>query len=193
MPTQFAVDDLTSMRKSLLEELEKMHDVARHPFRVPWMATIDGDGTSPAVRMMVCRHVLEEGRVFIFFTDKRSKKMDNLRQRPTVEIGFYSRDLGCQIRTVCDVEICDYHTLEEKYKISPDIEGVKDYKTDVPPGTEIGAADAGHHANAKDNFTALVCRMRQMDWLVLGEERNTRGMFQWDEDGICFRSTHLAP
>ena len=68
-------------------ELRKGTSKKGHPFRYFTLATI-GQGPIPRLRTVVLRRVSEDFKL-IFYTDRRSKKIQHIKENSSVSLLFY--------------------------------------------------------------------------------------------------------
>lgn len=173
------LDTLDAIEAAVWRELEAaVHDRA-HAWRTPVLATADALGT-PDARTIVLREVEPDERRFVFYTDQRSPKAAQLRDRPEGLFVMWSPSLSWQLRVRATLEM-EVHGLAvssrwAQLKLSP---AAQDYLSPLPPGTELDAPSAGltHREEDRGHFALVSAEVLAIDWLELHAEGHRRARF----------------
>jgi pyridoxamine 5'-phosphate oxidase len=127
-----------------LEEAEK-RDVQRNPTAMT-LVTVDAAG-QPSARVVLCKAFLADPGYLVFYTNYRSRKVDELSADPRVAVTFHWDALGRQIR------------IEGRALLSPDAESDA-YFAARDWGSQVGAwaSDQSAPIESRD---ALVGQLRE--------------------------------
>ena len=151
------------MKNQFLEEarieLINGHAKKRHPFRYFTLATIENN--EPRQRTVVLRKTLTD-LSFVFYTDKRTQKIEDLQQNSSCSALFYNPKKLLQLRISGRAEIITdkeqiatyWHTIQEASK--------KDYTTKIAPGTLINDPDGIAFLQKKIIFVQLKLFLRPL-------------------------------
>ena len=166
--------------------LAQAADDPTHPMRLFLLATVASDG-SPDARLMVLRGADRRlGRIW-FYSDRRSEKVDHLRQRPTICAVAFDRQDGVQLRLRGTATIHESDALADRHwsQTSTVIRAL--YASPDPPGRPLRqpdprlmtikqALDAGAEANARQNFTVIEAFVETIEWLQLTDDDQRRAI-----------------
>ena len=167
----------------------------RHPFHRPALTTMAGN--KPQARIVILRGFSEKDRTLICHCDARSPKVSQIRDNPNVIWLFYHPEKWMQVRLSGTASVhTDDKTAEsqwEKVRLANRI----NYCTEIPPGSPTDKPTSGlpgflrdkalkclDHPEGRKNFTAIVCRFDEMDWLLLKLTGNIRAKFHWEDNRI---------
>jgi len=144
------------MEQEILEkvkfELINGYVKKRHPFRYFTLSTIHNN--SPRQRTVVHRKLLDDFTV-LFYTDKRSTKIEDLNMNNAVSALFYHPKMFLQVQISGKVEfITDEAELNNIYKNIPE-NSKKDYITSKNPSSEISNPDNVEYLTNKNYFVAV--------------------------------------
>jgi len=136
-------------------ELINGHAKKRHPFRYFTLATIENN--EPRQRTVVLRKTLTD-LSFVFYTDKRTQKIEDLQQNSSCSALFYNPKKLLQLRISGRAEIITdkeqiatyWHTIQEASK--------KDYTTKIAPGTLINNPDGIAYSSEENMRFSLTSR-----------------------------------
>ena len=157
----------------------------RHPFHWPAVATVDGD--RPAVRTVVLRSFDPEARTATFHTDARSAKIDQLRRDPRVDMHAYDNLARLQIIIIASAELHHADDLSRAEWLGVTPKSRATYALPLPPGVVIPADDPvaalepveDVDSVAYENFTAVVCKVTEIEILELLPAGNRRASLTW--------------
>ncbi len=142
------------------------------------MATADANG-SPTARSMTLRDIDESGS-FLFVSDRRSRKDNQLRSRPACELVFWLSKTLVQIRVrgqgaVVGAEMDDYHRSTWWAKL------------DKHWAYWISGNDAGREHQMPSTFELLVIHPEEVE---MDEYAGKRGARQWKKVGRVWQPQH---
>lgn len=124
----------------------------RHPFRYFTLSTIHNN--SPRQRTVVLRKLLDDFTV-LFYTDKRSTKIEDLELNNSVSALFYHPKKLLQVQVSGKVKfITDQAELSNFYKNIPE-NSRKDYITSKSPGSNISNPDNIEYLTDENYFVAV--------------------------------------
>lgn len=161
------------------ELLAAQHD-RHHEWRTPVLASTGVNGV-PDARTVVLRVANAHKTELQFFTDRRSPKVEALRQRPEACLVFWSKSLGWQLRAYVQVSVVTHGpAIETAWERIQQTAAAGDYLADHAPGTPLPQA----LTNAIDvdtpeghQLAILVAKIRSCDWLELSRDGHRRAMF----------------
>jgi pyridoxine/pyridoxamine 5'-phosphate oxidase len=161
--------DLLALAKA---ELVRSNADQRHPFRFFYLST---QGKYPEVRMVVKRDFSHLDWSLLFFTDERSPKVAQIKERALVSALFYHPKKHLQLRMKGAAELIGpeheaYTQYVEKVRESP---AIKDYTSAEAPGTVIMKESQLQHGQDL-HFMAIRIRPVYLDLLQLGKEEHLR-------------------
>lgn len=144
------------MEQEILEkvkfELINGYAKKRHPYRYFTLSTIHNN--SPRQRTVVLRKLLDDFTV-LFYTDKRSTKIEDLEFNRSVSALFYHPKKLLQVQISGKVEfITDETELNNIYKNIPE-NSRKDYITSKSPGSKISNPDNVEYLTDENYFVAV--------------------------------------
>ncbi len=165
------------------QRLERAADEPAHPMRLLVLATVDSGG-APEARLMVLRGASRRlGKLWIY-TDARSQKVDQLRERPAVALVAWDGACGVQLRVRGNATVCgtgpaaDTHWNHAAMAVralfsAPDAPGRPLRLPDPRLMSVKRSLDEGQEAEARGNFAVLEIAVRSIEWLQImdGEQR----------------------
>jgi pyridoxamine 5'-phosphate oxidase len=161
-----------TLHEQLWDELVAASERRSHPWRTMTLATCDPQGL-PDARTVVLREVDAAQEELVFFTDARSPKVQQLRQRPDAMLVLWSAELGWQLRLRVD---CEVHTsglaVSSRWARLKSTPAAQDYLAPLPPGSLMNAPHTG--LEAREHFAVVHAHVREMDWLELAESGHRR-------------------
>ena len=119
-----------------------------HPFRFASLATVDNHG-APHLRTVVLREFHQSGR-FVIFTDKRSEKVNHIRQHNRVSLLFYDDRSGLQLRANGPAEVVDSGDELARYWSERGSKNPFSYTSVPAPGTPIEHPEEAWEWNDED-------------------------------------------
>lgn len=149
-----------------------------NPFRLMQLATVDIDG-QPKVRTVVLRHADESTRSIIFYADKRSAKLAEIRAEPRVAMTCVDPTGKLQLRMeglaepVSDVSRLAQHWQQARASTQAL------FRHGRLPGEAISSPCAVYetHVEGFENFALVVVHLRKIEWLDLSQNIHQRARF----------------
>ncbi|GIX23095.1 MULTISPECIES: pyridoxamine 5'-phosphate oxidase family protein [Caldimonas] len=168
---------LGAIEAAVWQELAQAARDRQHPWRTPVLATGLSDGAD--ARVVVLREVDVPTRTLVFYTDTRSGKVDQLRQRPTGTVVMWSAALGwqlrCRVQLSLDTQGVSVSSRWARMKLSP---SAQDYLSPLPPGSVIDAPTlATWSREERGHFGVIYARIDSLDWLELRPDGHRRARF----------------
>ena len=166
--------------------LAQAADDPTHAMRLFLLATTACDG-SPDARLMVLRGANRRlGRLW-FYTDRRSEKVDHLRERSALCAVTFDREDGVQLRLRGTATIRESGKLADRHwsqtsrgfralYASPDAPGRPLGQPDPRLMTIKQAVDAGAEADARQNFAVIETLVQTIEWLQLKDADQRRAI-----------------
>jgi hypothetical protein len=125
-----------------------------HEWRTPVLASIGLDGSAQARTVVLRRADVGAGRL-LFYTDRRSPKVPELRAHPGATLVFWSRRLSWQIRARVTIHILDAGPLVDSAWASvAQSPSAGDYLSAAPPGAALRTVSVNPVAPAPPAETA---------------------------------------
>lgn len=170
--------------KSILDlkyELRIALKKPKHPWKLMSLATCGANGQA-STRMVVVRKIEDDPFAVVFYTDRRSKKVEDFTHSDTCELLFWDARNSRQLRLRCQV-VLDYKS--EEFLRDLNERQCRDYATLVPPGQPIQDQKKAYHhdvkTEAKRNFCAVQCLPFEVDYLELKEPEHQRMKYLLDK------------
>lgn len=159
-----------------------------------WAALATVVANQPAVRTMVLRAADAQRRALVFYSDARSKKIQQLMDRPRVEWLFYDPVERVQLRAGAVAVVHHQNAVaEEIWRARPNLNYLR-YLSPLPPGTGLPAflppqvEVASEDELAFRNFAVVVTTVERFDWLALfPDDTHKRAEFTWNGQGFDAR------
>lgn len=159
-----------------------------HAWRQATLATVAADG-APEARTVVLREVDTAQQQVLIYTDARTAKVAQLRQRPQAVLVCWSAELGWQLRLRLQVAVeTEGLSVTSRWARLRNTPAAHDYLAPLTPGSVLGEAlpdavtrdAAGPIAGAehvRQYFTLLRCQVQAIDWLELHPAGHRRAVF----------------
>lgn len=154
--------------------------------------------TNNEARIVVHRKFDAERRTIILHTDWRSKKVQQIKANPNIEVLFYNPETKIQIRAKAFAHVhYDDELAKARWEATRD-HGRKCYAGELAEGTEIEQAGDGlpevlqhpgrpltdeEQVRAWENFCVVVCNYSEIDFLQLDSKGHIRATLSWDDAG----------
>ncbi|MAA77773.1 MAG: hypothetical protein CL916_00820 [Deltaproteobacteria bacterium] len=185
MPSFF---EYTTSFETLWEWISSAPSQQRHPMRAPTVITTANN--IPNARTMILRDVLPN--TLIFFTDKRSPKIQDILTNPHTTIHSYDAKKKLQIRIRAQTSVVNAHPQWNKWR-SMGLNRFQDYGSSLPPGSII---QDNHNPNAtletaRENFCILQANITDIELLKLSRAGHER--IEWKNQDGSWQSVHLVP
>jgi len=161
--------------KEIEEELQKGISKKDHPFRYCTLGTV-GVGAVARLRTIALRRVSASLQLK-FYTDKRSRKIDHIRENNTVSLLLYHPEKLLQLKITGRAKInCDPEELKACWSgIQP--ANKKDYTTTSAPGSSIVNPDAIEYLKDENYFTIVDIEPFKIEYLKLKRPNHLRIRF----------------
>lgn len=206
-------DDMIFGRRATISKLDDVLNTSwrllhkgvenfKHPFYRPALTTVYGN--KPKVRTVILRGFSEKDRILICHCDVRTPKVSQIQDNPNVSWLFYHPKEWIQLRLSGTASIhTDDNIAESQWKKVRQTSRIN-YCAEVPPGSPVEKPTSGlpdflrdkkskmfDSTEARRNFTTIVCRFDQMDWLMLKLTGHLRAKFRWE--GNCIDASWVIP
>lgn len=161
--------------KELEDELKKGTSKKGHPFRYFTLGTV-GLGATARLRTIVLRRVSEELKL-VFYTDKRSKKIEHIKENHSVSLLFYHPKKLLQLKIEGRATLVSDTEELKKYWSGVQPSSRKDYTTTSAPGSPISNPDNVEYLNEKNYFTIVEIDPSKIEYLKLKRPNHLRILF----------------
>ena len=166
-------------------ELVNGYAKKRHPFRYFSLATVDG--SKPRLRTVVLRKILPDFTL-LFYTDKRSQKVDDFENNANVSALFYNPKQLLQIRIDGHVEfVSDEGEIKNYWNNIPE-NSRKDYITKLKPGTPLHDDAEVEYDEENPNFLAVKIVANKIEYLQLQRPSHLRLQFEKQDGDWIFQN-----
>lgn len=152
----FSIDDpLDNIFRIVKNELQRGALDTKHPFRFFSLASHTDSDID--VRYVVLRKLDEEMNLF-FFTDYRSTKVKQLKNKPHAALLFYYPEKKVQVRIKGNIEIHHQNELSRSFWSTIQGDAKMAYNATIPPGEIIKDPQAAYNwpAEMDDRFFCLI-------------------------------------
>lgn len=180
---------LNDLLNEIWREVKAGANSKDHPYRSCSLATLEDNKKvrqrTVNLRELTGRHTL------LFYTDARSKKIEQLTEIPFASVLFYNPETNLQVTISGKVDIHKNDELAQEHKTKVDGRAVNDYNTKLPPGKKIkNPIDVRRTTDI--NFALLELIPDTLEYLKLRAEPNRlRALFK--KDGEDWEQTFLIP
>jgi len=146
----------SDLDSAIWTELSRAVGDKGHPWRVMALATVDAEGEAQA-RHVVLRETQPAQRQLLFYTDRRSPKVEQIRRQDRGTLLMWNPQRGWQLRLKVHLEIIDsgleVSSRWARLALSP---AAQDYLSALPPGTPLPARlSLGTSPNAVDDESSM--------------------------------------
>jgi pyridoxamine 5'-phosphate oxidase len=171
------LESLVAIEAAFWRELAAAPRDKTHAWRTAVLATTDGDLAD--ARTVILREADPQTRCLRLFTDSRSRKAAQLRERPLGTLVLWSPALLWQLRLRVRLALHTDGLLATsawaRLKLSP---SSQDYLSALPPGTPMEQALAARGERA--HFGVIEAEVLAIDWLELHSQGHRRAAFDGD-------------
>ncbi|KPM31531.1 Pyridoxamine 5'-phosphate oxidase [Croceitalea dokdonensis DOKDO 023] len=159
-----------------------------HPFRYFTLGTLNQD--KPSLRTVVLRKTYPDLNL-LFYTDKRSSKIQQIQNNAHVTALFYhpKKLLQIQIRAKAKVLDNPMEIRQHWNNVSP--KAKKDYTTVLPPGIEIENPENVEYLEDDHHFCMVELIPLEIEYLRLQRPNHVRMLF--NKNGDDWNGTFLNP
>ena len=185
MPSFF---EYTTSFETLWEWISNAPSQQRHPMRAPTVITTANN--IPNARTMILREVLPNE--LIFFTDKRSPKIQDVQSNPHTTIHSYDAKRRMQIRIRAQTFIVKEHAQWNRWR-SMGLNRFQDYGSYLPPGTPVqdNNIPLATLETARENFCVLQAVVSDIELLKLSRDGHQR--VEWKRQDGSWLLFRLVP
>jgi len=159
-----------------------------HPFKYFTLSTI-WEG-KPRQRTVVLRKVQPHLQL-VFYTDKRSAKVEQIRQNPEISALFYHPKKMVQLQVEGLARIQENPEMLKKLWQSIPLGAKKDYTTVLPPGRATERPEELEYLTEDHYFCMVEIQPTRLEYLKLGRPHHLRAAFV--PSGNEWNGTFLIP
>ncbi|MFB6272333.1 MAG: pyridoxamine 5'-phosphate oxidase family protein [Salinibacter sp.] len=196
--------NLDAVLNHVWDELETAAETSEHPYRYLTFGTVHEQ--APDLRTVVLRRAVEEDRCLQFHTDRRSRKVEALRQNDRVAWHGWDAETRQQIRLygTGSVHLDDPVAMDLWESQAPASLAV--YVRPPAPGTSLDEAGDGLRpaatsepiteddvAEGKQYFAAVRTVIHRIEWLHLHPDGHCRAQFEYNPAEEAFAGTWVVP
>jgi pyridoxine/pyridoxamine 5'-phosphate oxidase len=153
-----------------------------HPFKYFTLSTLHQG--QPRQRTVVLRKV-QPGPQLLFYTDRRSSKVEQIKQNPNVSALFYHPKKMMQLQIGGRADIKENPEMLRKIWKSIPAKAKKDYTTVLPPGVKTDNPDELEYLTEQNHFCMVEIQPTRIEYLKLNQPYHLRLEFlktggEWD-------------
>jgi pyridoxamine 5'-phosphate oxidase len=181
--------DSDDISRQIWVQLQRASVDRHHEWRTPVLASIGLDGSVQA-RTVVLRRADIEAQRLLFYTDRRSPKVLELKANPAASLVFWSRRLSWQIRAQVSTRILEAGpVVDSAWASVAQSPAAGDYLSSAPPGSVLPAPTLAPETPAELDASqpldlhsgphqlAVVCAdVLSIDWLELSRAGHRRAL-----------------
>lgn len=160
--------------QSIKKELQTALETHGHPFKYFVCGTIE-NGT-PKQRTVVLRGIEEDFKL-IFYTDKRSAKVEQLQNNPAISALFYHPEKKIQLLFSGKATIVTKPQELHNIWIQLSDRAKKDYTTEKAPGSAITPTETVDYLDERNFFCRIVIETTTLEYLKLTDSQHQRIQF----------------
>ncbi|WP_271782070.1 pyridoxamine 5'-phosphate oxidase family protein [Aquimarina algiphila] len=174
---------------SIIRDLKAASKTKDHPFRYFTLATSDINGT-PKMRTVVLRETNDQLQL-IFYTDKRSEKMNHIKEHDAVSLLFFDTERLLQISIQANAKIItDDSKLQSIWNQIPQ-NSRKEYTSKLSPGKAIKNPEAVDYLEGKHFFSVIKIIPNRIEYLRLKRPNHIRVLFK--KENTNWKGMFLVP
>lgn len=196
--------NLDTVRNHVWDELETAAETPGHPYRNLTFGTVHEQ--APDLRTVVLRRASEEDRQLKFHTDRRTRKVEAIRQNDRVAWHGWDADAREQIRLygTASVHLDDEVAMDLWERQSPDSLAI--YVRPSAPGSVLDEPGDGLRpavksepiteddvAEGQQYFAAVRTEIDRIEWLHLHPEGHYRARFKYQPTEESFDGNWVVP
>jgi pyridoxamine 5'-phosphate oxidase len=190
MAPDFAhLTDLDNIRTDIWTRWTRGGADRRSPFHTPVVASVNSHG-APEQRVMVLRKFDPVMATMRFHTDRRSSKVEQIRQSSVVNVLGYDAQAKVQIRASGMAAIHQQGATADAAWAATSVSGRRSYMAEATPGSTSTKATSGlasafegtlptlaESEAARVNFAVLLVTINRLEWLYLAASGHRRAVF----------------
>ncbi len=169
---------LNDIFNDIINEVKFGYLKRKHPFKYCYLSSISQN--KPVLRTVVLRDMTENYNL-IFFTDKRSSKVNQFKENPKAEVLFYHPKKMWQIKVGGIIKIVEEDKRIKHYKQKIQGASLKDYITKQKPSSPLKNPDELEYAEDV-NFCVLELIPDYIESLQLKRPNHIRCVFKKSND-----------
>lgn len=174
---------------SIIRDLKAASKIKDHPFKYFTLATSDINGT-PKMRTVVLRDTNDQLQL-IFYTDKRSEKMNHIKEHDAVSLLFFDPKRSLQISIQAKAKIITNDTVLQSIWNQVPQKSRKEYTSTLSPGKAIKKPGAVDYLEGKHFFSAIKLIPNCIEYLRLKRPNHIRILFK--KDNMNWNGMFLVP
>jgi len=196
--------DLKTLHAHVWDDLEAAAQDPGHPYRQLTFGTVHQN--APDLRTVILRTANADGRVLQFHSDRRSRKVEALRDNDRIAWHAWDPESLEQIRLYgrATVHLDDDVAMALWESQSPS--SLMVFARPSAPGTPLSAPEDGLREAVKEEpiteddvapgrqyFAAIRTVIDRLEWLHLHPDGHYRAQFEYPDDHDEFEATWLVP
>jgi len=169
------IESLHLLQRACWEELTRATQEREHGWRLMTLATVES-GRAEA-RSITLREAYPAANRLVFFTDDRSRKLQQIQTHPQGTLLAWCPRLSWQIRLRVQLtREMDQHLAMSRWarlRLSP---SAQDYLSSLAPGEPLSEI-ASEERGSREHFAMVNAQVESMDWLELHPDGHRRALF----------------
>ena len=169
------IESLHLLQRACWEELTRATQEREHGWRIMTLATVES-GRAEA-RSITLREAYPAADRLVFFTDDRSRKLQQIQSHPQGTLLAWCPRLSWQIRLRVQLtREMDQHLAMSRWarlRLSP---SAQDYLSSLAPGEPLSEI-ASEERGSREHFAMVNAQVESMDWLELHPDGHRRAVF----------------
>ncbi len=169
------IESLHLLQRACWEELTRANQEREHGWRIMTLATVES-GRAEA-RSVTLREAYPAANRLVFFTDDRSRKLQQIQSHPQGTLLAWCPRLSWQIRLRVQLtREMDQHLAMSRWarlRLSP---SAQDYLSSLAPGEPLSEI-AREERGSREHFAMVNAQVESMDWLELHPDGHRRALF----------------
>tara|TARA_B100000575_G_scaffold272953_1_gene255479 strand:+ start:1035 stop:1628 length:594 start_codon:yes stop_codon:yes gene_type:complete len=185
-------NDLKKIEIYIWDKLFKAVKNKKAAFRYPALATYSKSNV--LVRTVVLRKVNINKKTLFFFTDHRTKKINDLKNNSKVTIHIYDKKNNLQVQCYGKAKVFLKNKETKKIWDNMNEYSKKQYISKLKPGRKINLDQkfSIQRENTKKNYFSIIeVKVKKLEYLYLSIKNNERAVFEYKKN-ICI-SNWLQP
>ncbi len=159
-----------------------------HPFKYFTLSTLWNG--KPRQRTVVLRKVQPDLQL-LFYTDKRSAKVEQIKKYPSVSALFYHPKKMMQLQVEGRATVKEHPEMLRKIWKSIPATSKRDYTTVLPPGVKTENPSALEYLKEDNYFCMVQIQPMRLEYLKLNQPHHLRVKFE--KTGDDWSGTFLIP
>lgn len=194
--------ELQTVLLDIWKLLEKGAKSFNDPYHWPALGTNNEQGCN--LRTVILREADPKSRSLICYSDLRAGKINEIQSHKEVVWLFYHPKKKIQLKIAGPATLHTDDKIAEEYWEKTSAVSRLNFCTIESPGTPIDSPSNGlpdlllnkipslfNTQKGRQNFAAIICQIKSIDWLALSAKGNKRARFLWEDDSV--QATWLVP